>query len=61
MWKAILLIFTVIYKDKECRIRKLKPITPGQRFRVVNGINAITTDKPRGLLAPLKKSGGRDK
>ena len=27
-------------------VRKLKPITPGQRFRVVNGFDAITTDKP---------------
>jgi ribosomal protein L2 len=27
-------------------VRKLKPITPGQRFRVVNGYDAITTDKP---------------
>jgi ribosomal protein L2 len=26
-------------------VRKLKPITPGQRFRVVNGYDAITTDK----------------
>jgi large subunit ribosomal protein L2 len=43
-------------------VRKLKPITPGQRFRVVNGFDAITTDKPeKSLLAPLKKSGGRNK
>ncbi len=42
-------------------VRKLKPITPGQRFRVVNGFDAITTDKPeRSLLAPKKKSGGRN-
>ena len=42
-------------------VRKLKPITPGQRFRVVNGFDAITTDKPeKNLLAPLKKSGGRN-
>jgi large subunit ribosomal protein L2 len=35
--------------------RKLKPITPGQRFRVVNGYDAITTDKPeRSLIAPIK-------
>jgi large subunit ribosomal protein L2 len=28
------------------------PITPGQRFRVVNGYDAITTDKPeRSLIA----------
>ncbi len=42
-------------------VRKLKPITPGQRFRVVNGFDAVTTDKPeKSLLAPLKKSGGRN-
>ena len=42
-------------------VRKLKPITPGQRFRVVNGFDAITTDKPeKSLLAPLKRSGGRN-
>lgn len=42
-------------------VRKLKPITPGQRFRVVNGFDAITTDKPeRSLLAPKKSSGGRN-
>src|SRR5688572_5364607 len=42
-------------------VRKLKPITPGQRFRVVNGYDAITTDKPeRSLIAPIKNSGGRN-
>ena len=42
-------------------VRKLKPITPGQRFRVVNGFDAITTDKPeKSLIAPIKKSGGRN-
>jgi large subunit ribosomal protein L2 len=42
-------------------VRKLKPITPGQRFRVVNGFDAITTDKPeKSLIAPNKRSGGRN-
>ena len=42
-------------------VRKLKPITPAQRFRVVNGFDAITTDKPeKSLLAPTKRSGGRN-
>ena len=42
-------------------VRKLKPITPGHRFRVVNGFDAITTDKPeKSLLAPNKRSGGRN-
>ena len=26
-------------------LRKLKPITPGQRFRVVNDFDVVTTDK----------------
>ena len=42
-------------------VRKLKPITPGQRFRVVNGFDAITTDKPeKSLLSPIKRTGGRN-
>src|SRR5210317_346253 len=42
-------------------VRKLKPITSAQRFRVVNGFDAITTDKPeKSLLAPNKRSGGRN-
>ncbi|QFZ53863.1 50S ribosomal protein L2 [Oceanihabitans sp. IOP_32] len=42
-------------------VRKLKPTTPGQRFRVVNGYDAITTDKPeKSLLVPNKRSGGRN-
>ena len=42
-------------------VRKLKPITPGQRFRVVNGFDTITTDKPeKSLLAPIKRTGGRN-
>jgi len=42
-------------------VRKLKPITPAQRFRVVNGFDAITTQKPeKSLLLPLKSSGGRN-
>ncbi len=42
-------------------VRKLKPITPGQRFKVVNGFEALTESKPeKSLLAPLKKSGGRN-
>ena len=42
-------------------VRKLKPITPGQRFRVVNEFETITTDKPeKSLLEPIKKSGGRN-
>ena len=42
-------------------VRKLKPITPAQRFRVVNGFDPITTDNPeKSLLAPKKRTGGRN-
>jgi large subunit ribosomal protein L2 len=42
-------------------VRKLKPVTPAQRFTVVNGFDAITTDKPeKSLLEPNKRSGGRN-
>jgi len=42
-------------------VRKLKPITPGQRFKVVNGFDALTADSPeKSLLVPIKKSGGRN-
>lgn len=42
-------------------VRKIKPTTPGQRFKVVNGFDAITTDKPeKSLLVPIKKTGGRN-
>ena len=42
-------------------VRKLKPITPGQRFRIVNEYSEVTTSKPeRSLLKPMKKSGGRN-
>ena len=42
-------------------VRKLKPITPGQRFRVVNEYDAITNSKPeKSLLVPLKRTGGRN-
>ena len=42
-------------------VRKLKPITPAQRFRVVNGFDAITTDKPeKSLLEPRNRTGGRN-
>ena len=42
-------------------VRKLKPVTPAQRFRVVNGFDAITTHKPeKSLLVPKKRTGGRN-
>ena len=42
-------------------VRKLKPITPAQRFRIVNGFDDITTSKPeKSLLEPKKRTGGRN-
>ena len=43
-------------------VKKFNPITPGTRFRVGNSFTEVTTDKPeKSLLAPLKKSGGRNR
>ena len=42
-------------------VRRLKPTTPGQRFRVANTFEELTESKPeKSLLAPMKKSGGRN-
>lgn len=42
-------------------VRKLRPITPGQRFRTAPTFDEITSDTPeKSLLAPIKKSGGRN-
>ncbi|MFO0399091.1 MAG: 50S ribosomal protein L2, partial [Sphingobacteriia bacterium] len=42
-------------------IRKLKPVTPGQRFRSVSDFEEITKSSPeRSLLASKKRSGGRN-
>lgn len=42
-------------------VRKLKPVTPGQRFRVVNNFEEITAAKPeKSLVSGKSKSGGRN-
>ena len=42
-------------------VKFLKPITPGQRGKVVNGFDAITKDRPeKSLLKSKKRSGGRN-
>ncbi len=42
-------------------IRKLKPTTPATRFMSVSDFAEVTKDSPeKSLLAPLKKSGGRN-
>jgi large subunit ribosomal protein L2 len=42
-------------------VRKLKPVTPGQRHKIISTFDEITCAVPeKSLLAPLKSSGGRD-
>lgn len=42
-------------------VRKLRPITPGQRFRTAPTFDEITSDVPeKSLLTSIKKSGGRN-
>jgi large subunit ribosomal protein L2 len=42
-------------------VRKLKPVTPGQRHRVVASFDDITSSAPeKSLLMPLQRSGGRN-
>ncbi len=42
-------------------IKKIKPTTPGQRFKTVDTFEDITTTKPESsLLVPLRRSGGRN-
>lgn len=42
-------------------VRKLKPMTPGTRFRVANTFSEVTKSTPeKSLLEPIKRSGGRN-
>ncbi len=42
-------------------VRKLKPVTPGQRHKIVSNFDMVTTSTPeKSLLRPKKKSGGRN-
>lgn len=42
-------------------VRKLKPVTPGQRHRVVATFDDVTSSTPeKSLLRPLQKTGGRN-
>ncbi|MFA9371213.1 MAG: 50S ribosomal protein L2 [Labilibaculum antarcticum] len=42
-------------------VRKLRPVTPGQRHKIQNTFEQVTTDKPeKSLLRPMKKTGGRN-
>ncbi|HRY33648.1 MAG TPA: 50S ribosomal protein L2 [Bacteroidales bacterium] len=42
-------------------LKKFKPTTSGQRFKMISAFDDITTSTPeKSLLAPKKKSGGRN-
>ncbi len=42
-------------------VRKMKPVTPGQRHKVVSDFASVTASTPeKSLLSPMKRSGGRN-
>ncbi len=42
-------------------VRKLKPVTPGQRNKIISAFDNITRTVPdKSLLRPLKRTGGRN-
>lgn len=42
-------------------VRKFKPVTPGQRHKIIGTFDDITSSTPeKSLLRPLKSSGGRN-
>jgi large subunit ribosomal protein L2 len=42
-------------------VRKIKPVTPGQRHKIASTFETITSATPeKSLLRPLKRSGGRN-
>jgi large subunit ribosomal protein L2 len=42
-------------------VRKIKPVTPGQRHKIISAFDTITSAVPeKSLLKPLRKSGGRN-
>jgi len=42
-------------------VRKLKPVTPGQRHKVIGVFEEITTSTPeKSLIRPIKRTGGRN-
>jgi large subunit ribosomal protein L2 len=42
-------------------LRKIKPVTPGQRHKIISAFDGITGTVPeKSLLRPLKKTGGRN-
>jgi len=42
-------------------VRKLKPVTPGQRHKIIGAFDTITASTPeKSLLQPMSKTGGRN-
>lgn len=42
-------------------VRKFKPVTPGQRHKIISTFDEVTANKPeKSLLVPNKRSGGRN-
>jgi large subunit ribosomal protein L2 len=42
-------------------LKKLRPLTPGQRFRIAPDFSELSKSKPeKSLLLPIKRSGGRN-
>jgi len=42
-------------------VRKIKPVTPGQRHKIISSFDTITSAAPeKSLLRPHRKSGGRN-
>ncbi|MBC7863867.1 MAG: 50S ribosomal protein L2, partial [Bacteroidia bacterium] len=42
-------------------LKKLRPLTPGQRFKLVSDFSELTAGKPeKSLIAPTGRSGGRN-
>ncbi len=42
-------------------VRKLKPVTPGQRHKIIGAFDTITASTPeKSLLKPMQKTGGRN-
>ena len=42
-------------------VRKLKPVTPGQRHKIIGAFDTITATTPeKSLLEPVRKTGGRN-
>jgi len=42
-------------------VRKIKPVTPGQRHKIISAFDEVTSAVPeKSLLRPLSKSGGRN-